>query len=261
MSGQSGRATISVPDASGSSPIERSVSPDATVRPDSQLRSVAANDCDVVAVAAGKDMGRASPLQPPDKADLVVELRPESIDEDRRQSGLLGGDTDAFRQFAAVDRAVVDDGEELAFPEPRQQTPRCLALAVGTRPEPVDRPAGPLSAVGQAVGTHADGYRWNIGFFQDRQRRLARLAAKEANHDLNLCCNQFARCPRAALCRASIVGDAEPDGGIGQLFGRHGGAGAHLFAKKSGRSSQRRRKTYGGLRAGVTGDHKRCKGA
>ena len=47
-----------------------------------ELGRVAADDGDVVAVAADEDMRRAGLAQPPDKADLVVELRPE---RDRRR--------------------------------------------------------------------------------------------------------------------------------------------------------------------------------
>ena len=94
--------------------------------------------------------------QPPDQADLVVELGPERVDEDRLQAGLLGGEAKALGKLPAIDRPVVDDREKLGCPHAREQAAGRLALAVGARPQPVDQPAGLVPAVGEAVGPDAD---------------------------------------------------------------------------------------------------------
>ena len=61
-------------------------------------------------------MRRAGLAEAAHKRDLVVKLRPEGIDEDRRQAFLLGGETQALGQFTAVDGAVVNDREEFLAP-------------------------------------------------------------------------------------------------------------------------------------------------
>ena len=87
MSAHSGRPIISVPGRKRHVAGRRAQRLAAGERQMSRssCAGVAADDGDVVAVAADEDMRGAGLAQPPDQADLVVELRPERVDEDRLQ--------------------------------------------------------------------------------------------------------------------------------------------------------------------------------
>ena len=78
------------------------------------------------------------------------------------------------------------------------------------------------------------------GLLQDRQRRLDRFGAEEADDDRRPGRDESPRRPRAAGGGAGIVGDLERDAGP-SAPGRGVGAGTHLLAEHRGRAGQRRR--------------------
>ena len=138
-------------------------------------------------------MRRPRLLQPPDQADLVVHARPERIDEHRLQRGLFGNGANRLGDLAAINGTVVDDREQVVAPQPGKDRCRGVALVVAARPQPEDRPAGFFAAIGQAFGAHADRYDGNAGVFQDRQGRLDRFGAEEADDDVHFCRGEFLR--------------------------------------------------------------------
>ena len=65
------------------------------------------------------DLRRAGLAQAADEPDLIVELRPEHIEKDRLQLQLLHRRAKALGKFAAIDGAVIDDGERFFAPQAR----------------------------------------------------------------------------------------------------------------------------------------------
>ena len=98
----------------------------------------------------------------------------------------------------------------------RRATARSAAWPTASRSasargaEPEDRPAGLVAPVGQAVGAHADGDDRDAGLLEDRQRRLDRFGAEEADDDARPWPRRT-RCAAvgAAFGGAGIVGDLE----------------------------------------------------
>ena len=174
-----------------------------------ELRGVAADHRNVVAVAADKDMRRAGLAAAARPAPIWLSSCGRNVSTKTGVSPAFSAATRTLSgKLAAVDRAVVDDGEELALPEPCQRGAGRLALASARGPSRKTGQPVLLSAVGQAVGAHADRDRRDVGLLQDRQRRLDRFGAEEADDDLHLGRDKLARGPRAAVGRASVVGDA-----------------------------------------------------
>ena len=67
-------------------------------------------------IATDENMRGARLAQPSGERDLVLQLRPESVDIDRLQALLLGLGAQRLGKLAPVDRAIVDDREELGTP-------------------------------------------------------------------------------------------------------------------------------------------------
>src|SRR5690606_3922068 len=106
-----------------------------------EVPRIACHDGDVAAVPADEDMGGASAAQAADERDLVLELRPERIDENGLQPCELGPCAQVLRQLARIDGAVVDDGEVFGCPAVDEYVGHRLALGVRARSEPEYRPA------------------------------------------------------------------------------------------------------------------------
>jgi hypothetical protein len=151
---------------------------------------------------------RSPPTKTPaDQPDLVVHLRPVGVDHDRTQACQLGGEPERFGQLAAMDGAVVDNGEMLRPPPPRQDRADGLRLAVGARRQPPHRPAAARAAIGQAAGAHAGRDDGDARLGEGGHRRLDRLRAEEADDEGDICRDQLARRRAAAFGCAVLAGD------------------------------------------------------
>ena len=192
---------------------------------------IAGHDGDIVAIAASEDMRRAGLTEAAYKRDLIVELRPERVDEDGRQTLFLGRKTQALGQLPAVDRTVVDDREEFLAPAVGENGGDRGAFEIGARRDAEHAPSGSLLAVRQPVGADSRRDDRDPGLGQDRQRGLDRLGAQEADDDRNAVLDQFPGRGLAALGRTGIVDDRQ----LAQGAGRGGclrRAVQHLRAQK-----------------------------
>ncbi len=123
------------------------------------------------------------------------------------QRRFLGGGPTRFGEVAAIDRAVVDDGEQPVLPELLQDRARRKGLASSRWPETKtgNRVLARLSV--RAVQPYARGVMTKAGVAQSGQGGFDGFAAQEPDHEGDLAATSFSAAARPAIGRTAVIDD------------------------------------------------------